>query len=186
MHICLGITIAVLLDLDLIGHEFLFLLTAVGIIASILLKRHVHIPLFSLFIERLQRQDERERLPLKGAISYLLGSAIAVLAFPKTIAITSILILAFGDSISRLVGPYGNLKHPFNSEKFIEGIFTGWLAATLIAWQFVPLLHAAFAAGGAMVLEGLEIRVNGHKVDDNLTIPLVTGIIMIALPSVLI
>jgi len=34
----------------------------------------------------------------------------------------SVMILALGDSVSRFVGPYGYLKHPFIMKNFLKGL----------------------------------------------------------------
>jgi phytol kinase len=176
IHIFYGVLISVFLVYDFINSSILFFITlGVGFL-SILIKMGVKLPLKDR-IYMLQRSYER-KFPVKGALFYFLGCAIVVLVFEKDIAIASILILAFGDGVSTLVGPYGKLKHPFNNGKFLEGIFAGFVVATIASMLVVPFKFAVLASLGAMIIEGFELKINGFKIDDNLLIPLVAGLIL--------
>ena len=116
---------------------------------------------------------------------YVIGAFVVVLIFPKEIAIASIMILALGDSVSRLVGPYGYLKHPFHNEKFFEGAIAGAIAGFLGAVFFVPWLFALIAASISMLIEGIDLEIKGFKIDDNLLIPIVAAVVMSSLNSLI-
>lgn len=176
VHITLGVILMLTFFFELVPKYFLIIATFGTLLASIFLKTNIHIPIVDLILRRFQRKSEKQGMPLKGAFFYFLGSTIVLYTFPKMIALASIAILAFGDSISRLVGPYGYLKHPYNNKKFIEGIIAGGITATLGGWIFVPIQYAFLASIVAMLLEGLDIEINGMKVDDNLTIPLAASL----------
>ncbi len=135
-HIFLGIGIVTLIYFDVIGYLFLMGLFLIGIIISFASKRYKIPGIYKLLI-KFDRKKDIKTLPGRGALFYILGCAISVLLFEKNIALASIMILAFGDSVSRLVGPYGYLKHPFHSEKFLEGLIAGAIAAFLAALMFV-------------------------------------------------
>ena len=141
-HICVGIIIVALLYFELINELILFIAFLLSLFLSFLVKKGYKLPFFSAVFDSFGRKSEKRKFPAKGAVFYLLGSALSVFFFEKNIAIASILILAFGDSVSRLVGPFGYLKHPFNNKKFIEGIIAGGIVATLAASIFVPLILA--------------------------------------------
>ena len=177
VHILLGVALVILIYTELISWHHLLIGAGMVFILSFFLSRGRKVP-FQSIIAHLQRKDEKEGMHLKGLFFYLMGSTFAVLLFEKEVALGAILILAFGDSISRLAGPYGFLKHPFNNQKFIDGIIAGIIAATIAAWAFVPIGAAFLASAGAMIIEGLDIRINQFKIDDNLTIPLVSGFIL--------
>jgi dolichol kinase len=183
IHITLGLIIVSMLYFDLINYLSLIFATIILINFSILTKNNIKIPIFNFFLKRLERDYEKKCVRAKGFIFYLIGSTFVVYFFSKEIAIACILILAFGDSVSRLVGPYGYLKHPFNSAKFIEGIIAGCFAATIASMFFVPFTYAITASSIAMFIESLEIRINKFKIDDNLTIPIVAGIVMTVLSN---
>jgi len=177
VHILLGISIVLLLRFDLINALILFIIVIIGFVLSFL-SRKFHIPIIYEFLKTLDRKKDLEKIPGKGAIFYILGAFLAVLLFPKDIAMASIMILAFGDSVSRLVGPYGYLKHPFHSEKFLEGVIAGAVAAFFGALIFVSWLEALIASVVAMLIEGLDLEANNFKIDDNLLIPVVAGFVI--------
>ncbi len=178
-HIFLGLVLYTLITLDIINYYHMFLATFLVLAASTVLKRGHRIWLLSsLLIDNLQRDTEKKGMPMKGAFFYFLGVSITMVLFSKSIVLGSILILAFGDSLSRLIGPYGYLKHPFNNVKFMEGIVVAGIISGILASFHVGMLAAFLAAGAAMFLEGLDIEINGHKVDDNITIPVVAGLVM--------
>ena len=154
-HIFLGIFIVLLLYFNFIDYLFLLILFIVGLILSLSSKK-INIPIIYNFLKTFDREKDLEELPGKGAIFYILGAFLVVLIFPKDIAMASIMILAFGDSVSRLVGPYGYLRHPFHSEKFLEGAVAGAIAGFIGALFFVPWLPALIASTGSMLIEGID------------------------------
>ena len=119
-----------------------------------------------------------DKLPGKGLIAYLIGTLIIFVLFEKDIAMAGIIVLALGDSFSRLIGPFGKIKHPFNNAKFMEGIIAGFLAASLGAALFVAPHEAIAASFFAMLLEGINLRLFRFKVDDNITIPIIAGFVI--------
>ena len=177
MHIFSGILIVLLLYFDLINSLILFILVVVGFILSFLSKK-IKIPVIYSFLKTFDREEDLKKFPGKGSIFYVLGAFLATLFFQKDIAMASIIILALGDSVSRIVGPYGYLKHPFHSEKFLEGIIAGAFTGFVGAMFFVSWQSAAIASTISMLIEGIDLRVKGFKIDDNLTIPLVAGFVM--------
>lgn len=174
MHIIVGILIVALLYFNLINALILLIVFIIGFFIS-LLSRKFKIPVIYSFLKKFDRKEDLERFPGKGLVFYVFGSFLAVLIFPKEIAMASIIILALGDSVSRLVGPYGYLRHPFHSEKFLEGVIAGVFMATLGAMFFVSFLQAFFASVVAMLIEGIDLEIKRFKIDDNLLIPVVAG-----------
>ena len=176
-HLFLGFFIVLLLYFDLINYIFLLILFIVGLALS-LSSRKFNIPIIYKFLNTFDREKDLEAFPGKGAVFYILGAFLVVLIFPKNIALASIMILTLGDSVSRLVGPYGYLKHPFHNEKFFEGVIAGSIAGFLGALFFVSWLPALLASTIAMLIEGLDLRIKNFKIDDNLLIPLVAGVVI--------
>ena len=177
MHIILGIAIVLLLNFNLINATYLFILFIFGLILSFLSTK-LNIPVIHQFLRTFDREKDLEKFPGKGAIFYVLGAFIVVLVFPKDIALASIMILALGDSVSRLVGPYGYLKHPFHNEKFFEGVIAGAVAGFIGALFFVSWLPALIASSVSMLIEGIDFRIKKFKIDDNLLIPIVAGVVI--------
>jgi len=183
-HIALGTSIVLLLFFGIINALVLAAVFLIGALLSFTSK-YKKVPVVHNLLTFFDREKDITTFPGKGAIFYILGSFLAVLLFPEDIAMASIMILALGDSVSRLVGPYGYLKHPFHSEKFLEGIIAGALAAFFGALFFVPWTHALAASIIAMLIEGIDIKIRGFKIDDNLTIPLVSGLVILVLGMVI-
>ena len=177
MHILIGITIVLLLNFDLINAKFLFILFIIGLLLSLSSKKY-HLPIIYQFLNIFDRKKDLEGLPGRGAIFYILGAFLVVLIFPKDIAMASIMILALGDSVSRLVGPFGYLKHPFSSIKFLEGVIAGTIAGFLGALFFVSWLPALIGSSVSMLIEGIDLRIKKFRIDDNLLIPIVAAVVM--------
>jgi len=185
VHLLFGLILVGLIYFDLINAAVLFVLLFVLFIVSDLVNKGIKIPFISLLFDSLERKSERKGMRAKGMFFYILGSALALILFPKDIAMASIMILAFGDSVSRLVGPYGYLKHPFNNKKFIEGVVAGGVAAAFGAAFFVDIISAVFASAISMFIESLDIEINNFRLDDNFTIPIIAGTVIYVLNYVL-
>ena len=167
-HLCLGVAIVFLLYLKILNPVILSIVFLTGF-AIALLSLRTEIPVVSWFLKNFDRPGG---FPGKGPLMYVLGAIIVLFLFGSAphIVYASIMILAWGDSVSLLVGKYyGRIKIPF-SKKNLEGIVAGILFASLAASFFVPLLQAFLASLIAMILEAYDV-----PPDDNLVIPLVAA-----------
>ena len=137
--------------------------------------RHFHSGTAALFnrffFGRVLREEEKPTL--MGSTYFLFSTILAVLLFPKPIAITSLLILILSDTAAALVGKAIGRVRIFG--KTLEGSAAFFLTSLLIVWFFPNLnrFSGTLAALGGTLIELAPIRLN-----DNLTIPLVTGAIM--------
>ena len=110
-----------------------------------------------------------------------LGMLIATLVFGEAlgrpdIAGASILILAFGDSVSTFVGKkYGEIKLLHNTRKSLEGSLSGFMAALIAAAPAVGVELAFLGSFIGMFFESFTDRIG---VDDNILVPLAAGIAM--------
>jgi len=112
-------------------------------------------------------------------IFFAVGIMLALIMFPVSVGYASIAIFTLGDSLATLFGKrFGRQVFPYNKGKKIEGSFFGFLFAWLGASLFVvdPLKALAGAAVG-MLVETLPTPVN-----DNLTIPLISGLTLLIIP----
>lgn len=112
--------------------------------------------------------ERKHALPGKGALMYCIG-CLFVLLYSRTqsFALAGILLLAFGDGSSTLVGKYGKRTLSWNPKKTWEGV-AGFLIAGGIAASFFISIPSAFAA--SLILGVVESIDTG--IDDNLLIPL--------------
>jgi dolichol kinase len=139
------------------------------------LLRHFHSGMSSLFnrffFGRVLREDEKPSL--MGSTYFLFSTILAILLFPKPIAIASLLILILSDTAAALVGKGIGRTRIFG--KTLEGSGAFLVTSLLIVWLFPNLNRFAgtLAALGGTLIELLPIRLN-----DNVSIPLVTGAIM--------
>jgi len=177
-HICLGLAIIILLVNNILNSLILFIILIAGILISIL-SRKFKIPVIYSFLKLFERKDILKTFPGKGVISFLIGCLLVLQLFGRDIALASIMILTFGDSVSHLFGwHFGRKKHPLNCLKSIEGNIAGAFTGFLGAMLFVSPLPAFLASFGAMTAEAIELRMNNKIIDDNIIVPLVAGTII--------
>ena len=176
-HILVGLLLIALVYYDLLTPLILLFVVLIAIIISLLIKKIRPKTVYKL-LQFIERGEALEELPGKGLIAYLIGALLVIWLFEKDIALASIMILAFGDSFSRLIGPFGRMKHPFNNTKFLEGVIAGMIAGALGSMLFVKPSEAIVASFFAMWLEGIDLKLFKFKIDDNMTIPLIAGFVI--------
>ncbi len=180
VHLLLGIATVFLLRYQILTPLALFLLIIIGVMASFLSKR-IDLPIFSFFLQHLEREEQRKIFPGRGLIFFFVGVLLVVQLFPQNIAFAAVMVLALGDSISHVVGErFGQIKNIFNgkSKKLLEGTVAGTLAGFCGALFFVPLPEAFLGSAVAMIAEVIEIDFNQQPLDDNVIVPLVAGTVM--------
>lgn len=142
----------------------------------------------STFLCRWGRPS-KQNIPLKGTILLLCGIILSFLLFPEKIVYASIAVVAFGDSISTVIGVLiGRHKLPYSEEKTVEGTLSGIVAAFLASLLFVTPAQALIGATGGMLLESIigsqTIRELNSQItfkvffNDNFLIPLFSGLLM--------
>lgn len=179
-HILLGSFFMLIILGEWVDWRFFLALIVIGAGLSYVSAR-INIPIIAWFLNKFERTTA---WPGKGALFFVVGTFLVVVLFPKEIAIASILILTFGDSIAHLFGSYfGRINHPLNTLKMIEGTFIGFLAGGFAAAVFVPWQHAMAASATAMFVEGIELKFRKNTIDDNIIIPLVAGVVLWLLRS---
>ena len=181
IHLAVGITASALFYFDILSPFSVFFLIIAGIMLSFIAKR-MHIPLISTFLDFFERDDLRKTFPGKGTIFFFVGMLLVIKLFPKDIALASLMILTFGDSVSHIIGAeFGSIRNIFNgkSKKLLEGTLAGTLAGCVAAVLFVPFPQAFLGSLGAMIAEVVQIDFNEKTLDDNVVVPLVAGTVMV-------
>ena len=174
-HIFLGISIVALLVYGFIDKKLILITTILGLVLSYLSKK-TRIPVIYNLLDKFERKEDLKKFPGKGIIFYFIGVYVALLLFPKDIAMASIMVLALGDSVSHLYGlHFGKIKNPFSKTKLFEGTIAGLILGFIGAFVFLPWWEAFFASLAAMIVEAIEIKIGTQQVDDNLIVPLVAG-----------
>jgi dolichol kinase len=150
---------------------------------------------------------EHEKTRVASYIYYMAGCLLTVLLFPEMIAAVAILFLALGDTVSGLVGSIVkncNVRSPSlpadgagevgtASRPFAPAL--GWrvkplpvLAATFAACLLIGIVTSSYTglpwpvylcgAAGAAFADGVAILVRGRGLDDNFSIPVLSGALM--------
>ena len=179
-HLFLGLALAGLYYIDILTPLAVFLGIICGGLISFISKR-IDIPLVSTFLDHFERKEMRRKFPGKGMIFYFVGVLLVMQLFEKDIALASIMILAFGDSVSHMFGAqFGKMRNIISGDKrkLLEGTFAGTIAGALGAAMFVPLPEAVFASFAAMIFEVFKIDFNDMTLDDNIVVPLIAGTVM--------
>lgn len=170
-HIVVGIMCAGLVWHDRSPATVFLSLLAVGLPLS-LVARDRHVPGIAFFLDVFERDHIQDRFPGRGALFFVAGALFAVLAAPREVATAAVLVVAVGDAAAHLIGVrFGRHGNPLNPEKDIEGLFGGILAATAVTALILPPATALTLSSAGILVESIDLRVYGEKVDDNITIP---------------
>lgn len=115
---------------------------------------------------------------LSGATYVLLANLIVVLWFDKPVAIAALLVLSFSDSAASLVGR--RVRSPGFAGKTVAGCAAFFVSALILILIALPgrWLGATLAALAGTLAEALPPRIGGVKMDDNLIVPVVVGLVL--------
>ena len=118
-------------------------------------------------------RSQEQKGGLTGATYFLIGSFLCILLFDKTLAIVCLCFLTLGDLCAALIGKqWGRIK--LFSRKSLEGSLACFVVCTAAA--LLIGLHPVIAIAGALVATLIELLPIG--VDDNVTIPIISGLAM--------
>jgi dolichol kinase len=137
--------------------------------------RHVHQGFKKIF-DRIITTNflrEHEKYGLIGSSYFIFGALLSIIFFPKPVAIASLYILIICDATAAIVGTGWGRIRIFN--KSLEGSLAFFISGMIVISFAIPdhLLWGVLAVLGAALVELLPTGL-----DDNLTIPLVAGGIM--------
>ncbi|MCX6674263.1 MAG: hypothetical protein NTY37_10855 [Methanothrix sp.] len=147
---------------------------------------------------RLPEVRDHEETKVASYIYYMAGSLLCVLLFPPMIALTAMLFLTLGDTVSGLAGSIlkncdvrgmpapagrGRIKPlPVVAAMFSACLFIGYLASGFSGLSFPIYLAGAAAATFA---DGVAIIIGKRSLDDNFSIPVFSGALMSAVALIL-
>jgi dolichol kinase/phosphoserine phosphatase len=111
---------------------------------------------------------------------YALGIIMSLILFPVPISYVSIVVLTLGDGFASIFGKkFGRRPLPINKNKTFEGSLGGLFLAFVGSLMFVDPYRALAASFIGMLTEILPLPVN-----DNITIPLASGLTLITLTMI--
>jgi len=112
---------------------------------------------------------------LNGATHIVMAALLLVLFFPKIIAVTAFTLVAVSDTLAAVIGKLFG-RHRFG-KKSLEGSFAFFISALWII-TVVPGLNVFVGIAmsiAATITEAFMVRIGDFKIDDNLSIPLVSA-----------
>ena len=128
------------------------------------------LPVLTSFTLRMSRPEETAGFIIRP-IYLAVGIILALVFFPISIAYASIGVVAVGDPVAAYVGGKIGRTH-VRRKKTLEGLIAGFIASFLLAALIIYPIAAFVGSAGAMLMELLDIP------DDNLTMPIAAGAIM--------
>lgn len=138
-------------------------------------------PAIEAFVQRwlgkIMRLEEKRLFT--GATYVVISALIMIAFFPKPIAIAALLFMSISDAAASLIGiRFGKVRF---LGKSLAGSSAFLVTALAIAVLIMPrtLLTGAIGAVAATIAEALSLRWGPIKIDDNLAIPLTSGLVMI-------
>lgn len=117
--------------------------------------------------------EKEKRIPT-GATFFLVAATISIFIFEPPVAIAVLLFLAIGDTVAYLVRDLIGKTSIFGKMS-PEGVLGSFLVCIPVA-LWVPNLPLKIGLIGALISSLVEII--PWNVDDNLSIPLITGVVM--------
>lgn len=155
------------------------LIAVLGFLADYLRQKN---PLLNKFVIRimgpLMRKSEREGV--SGLPFYALGIALSLLFYQKDLALISIMFLIFSDPVSSFFGVlYG--KDKILPNKSLQGFVAGFFTCYLVTLFYLLNLGATsidmltFSLVAGLIGAGSEL-ISAFNIDDNLTIPVISGL----------
>jgi dolichol kinase len=150
------------------------------------LLRYYHKPtadLFYMIFRFMLRKHEQDHTSkrLNGATNVLIAATLCVFIFPKLIVLTAFPILIISDSAAALFGRRFGKKRFL--QKSLEGS-TAFFVFALVVIYFTPKMEYSmteYLIGAAAALVGTVVEAGSWKIDDNLSIPLAVGAVMLSL-----
>jgi dolichol kinase len=117
---------------------------------------------------------DHETTEFTGSTYLLVGCFLTVLFYEKWIAMVSLLFLVVADALCAIAGQKWG-KHTIWKDRSIEGSVV-FLLSAVVCVLIVPGSH--FLVGMAGVLTACAVDIFIHGINDNLTIPLISGLVM--------
>ncbi len=186
MHIFVGTIFLLLIYLDLFYLEVFIPLLFAGILLSIVC-RYVRVPGIHQVLACVERKEETRCWPGYGIITFFLGSIGSVILFESDVAFVAVAVLTFGDSLARIVGEnFGRFKTPLNKDKNVEGHIVAIAVCTILGVLILDWYVVIPGIIAGMVWELIHVKPGGNFIqdiiglllDDNITVPLMTGCVI--------
>ena len=129
-----------------------------------------------------EHEYDTRRIRINGATWLLLADTIYIIAFPKLVAITAMLLLSLADSSSAIVGRVYAKKH-YAPNRSVIGSFAFFVVGIIIVLAAPKYFYspAEYLIGIAAVAVTTIVDALNLPADDNLTIPIVSSVLLYVL-----
>lgn len=132
-----------------------------------------------IIFEKLTRPYESENIA--GYALYIYGMFISWILFPPVAVISGMLMLSIGDPVS---GILGNIQREYNIKPLVMTAM--FVICYIIVLPltineiglYLGVIAAFIASLGAVIVDEYKPRINGRIIDDNLTIPIISALII--------
>ncbi|HDM42796.1 MAG TPA: hypothetical protein ENG29_00230 [Firmicutes bacterium] len=125
---------------------------------------------------------EEEGWRFSGATYFIASSLIVIFYLPKNIAVSVLFFLSLGDPMATFVGSRIGEERLFWGDKSIEGSLAFFAVAFGIGVLFLGFMKGLLGAIIATLVETMPTHLLlgslSHWLDDNLTVPLITGFLI--------
>jgi glycerol-3-phosphate acyltransferase PlsY len=158
----------------------LIMLACVFLITLVLdivrLKTRADVKLWGRHLSSFLKDSEKNALT--SSPWYVLGTLCAAAFFDLPVAVAAVAFLAFGDASATAVGERRGRTKLWGGKKSLEGTLAFFIASAVAGgvssrYYSLPLTVIIAGAASAAIVEILPLKVN-----DNLTIPLLSGAVM--------
>jgi len=133
----------------------------------------------NIIYDNLTRTYEADSIA--GYALYVIGIFLAWLFYPPIAAISGMLMLSVGDPISGIIG---SIEETDETQWWIVIIIFVTCSFIVLPVTILELgisygiISAIIGSVGAVIVDEFKPRINGQIIDDNLTIPLVSGLLI--------
>jgi len=155
----------------------ILLITVLYILSEFLRIRGINLPITSTITWKTARKTELYEIATAPAL-FALGIILSLTLFPPPTNYAIVTILTLGDGFATIFGKtLGRTVLPLNKGKTLEGSAFGFIFAFSGALLFVNPAKALISSAIGILVELLPLPIN-----DNLTIPLTTGLALTLIP----
>ena len=135
--------------------------------------------LFGIFSSTLRKKEtQHDHFVPTGSVYVLSAALLCSLFFSKPVAAIALSVMLIADIFAALIGKLFG-KHKIYREKSMEGSGAFFISALLVMLLLSPIYQFSWACVVACVVATLaELFESALKIDDNLSIPAVIGIIL--------
>ncbi len=165
-------SVIIILMYAFFGKQSVLILLVVYLIVMLFLehlrlKHRIKVPLFHV----LFREKEQHRI--SGHVYFTIGAIVSIILFNRDIAYACILMTTFGDMSAALIGKtYGRTLITGNG-KTLEGCLAEFMVDLFVGYIFIGHWFVALI----MAIAATVVELTVSTIDDNLAIPVVSGIV---------